>query len=40
MTGTVLSVDGGSAYTFLPLVEIPDECHLPVYGSLPNQAKL
>ena len=40
VTGTVLSVDGGSAYTFLPLVEIQDTCHLPVYGNLPNQAKL
>jgi Enoyl-(Acyl carrier protein) reductase len=29
VTGTVLSVDGASAYTFLPLIEIDDEAHLP-----------
>lgn len=40
VTGAVMCVDGGSAYTFLPLVEIADECHLPVYGSLPKLAKL
>mmetsp|Transcript_10118 Transcript_10118/g.18377 ORF Transcript_10118/g.18377 Transcript_10118/m.18377 type:complete len:300 (+) Transcript_10118:158-1057(+) len=40
VTGTVLSVDGASAYTFLPLIEIEDESHLPVYGTLPRKAKL
>jgi peroxisomal trans-2-enoyl-CoA reductase len=40
VTGTVLSVDGGSAYTFLPLIEIDDTSHLPVYGTLPTKAKL
>ena len=40
VTGTVLSVDGASAYTFLPLIEIENESHLPVYGTLPRKAKL
>lgn len=40
VTGTVLCVDGGSSYTFLPLIEIDDESHLPVYGTLPAKAKL
>jgi peroxisomal trans-2-enoyl-CoA reductase len=41
VTGTVLCVDGGSSYTFLPLVEIDDsKSHLPVYGSLPRKARL
>jgi peroxisomal trans-2-enoyl-CoA reductase len=41
VTGSVLSVDGGSAYTFLPLVEIADEAHLrPYYGTLPRKARL
>jgi peroxisomal trans-2-enoyl-CoA reductase len=40
VTGTVLSVDGASAYTFLPLVEIEDSEHLPVYGTLPRKARL
>jgi NAD(P)-dependent dehydrogenase (short-subunit alcohol dehydrogenase family) len=41
VTGTVLSVDGASAFTFLPLVDIADEAHLlPEYGSLPSRAKL
>jgi NAD(P)-dependent dehydrogenase (short-subunit alcohol dehydrogenase family) len=41
VTGTVLSVDGASAFTLLPLVDITDEAHLvPEYGSLPSRAKL
>jgi len=40
VTGAVLSVDGGSAYHFLPLVEIGDSVHLPVYGTLPRRAML
>ena len=41
ITGTTICVDGGSSYTFLPLVDIPDEAHLPAYGNaLPNQARL
>jgi len=40
VTGAVLCVDGGSSYTFLPLIEIDDESHLPVYGTLPSKAKL
>jgi peroxisomal trans-2-enoyl-CoA reductase len=40
VTGSVVSVDGASAYTFLPLVEIEDSEHLPVYGTLPRKARL
>ena len=40
VTGAILSVDGGSAYHFLPLIEIEDSAHLPVYGSLPRKAML
>jgi peroxisomal trans-2-enoyl-CoA reductase len=40
VTGTTLCVDGGGAYTFLPLIEIDDKSHLPVYGELPTIAKL
>lgn len=40
VTGAVVSVDGGSAYHFLPLIEIEDASHLPVYGTLPRKAKL
>lgn len=40
VTGTTLSVDGGSAYHFLPLIEIENSTHLPVYGTLPSKAKL
>ena len=41
VTGSILSVDGASAYTFLPLVEIEDEAHLrPWYGKLPRKARL
>lgn len=40
VTGTVLCVDGGSSYTFLPLVDIDNKSHLPVYGKLPKIAKL
>jgi peroxisomal trans-2-enoyl-CoA reductase len=41
VTGTVLCVDGGSAYTFLPLVEIEDSMHLqPAYGTLARKARL
>ena len=41
VTGSVVSVDGASAYTFLPLIEIPDEAHLrPFYGTLPRKARL
>ena len=41
VTGTVLCVDGGSSYTFLPLVDIDSsKSHLPVYGDLPRHAKL
>lgn len=40
VTGHVLSVDGGSAYTFLPLVDIDDASNLPVYGNLPPKARL
>ena len=41
VTGTVVCVDGGSSYTFLPLLEIDSSrSHLPVYGELPTKAKL
>ena len=40
VTGTVLSVDGGSAFHFLPLIEIENVAHLPVYGTLPRMARM
>jgi len=40
VTGSVVSVDGGAAYHFLPLIDIENSCHLPVYGTLPTKAKL
>ena len=40
VTGSVVSVDGGGAYHFLPLITIEDTNHLPVYGVLPTKAKL
>lgn len=39
VTGSILCVDGGSSYTFLPLVEIEDTEHLPFYGKLPKKAR-
>jgi peroxisomal trans-2-enoyl-CoA reductase len=41
VTGTAICVDGGSAFTLLPLTDIADSQHLPAYGGqLPRQAKL
>jgi peroxisomal trans-2-enoyl-CoA reductase len=40
VTGTVLNVDGASAYTLLPLRDIEDKEHLPFYGTLPRKARL
>ncbi len=40
VTGAILAVDGGSAYHFLPLFEIPNNAHLPIYGTLPKKAML
>mmetsp|Transcript_20122 Transcript_20122/g.29102 ORF Transcript_20122/g.29102 Transcript_20122/m.29102 type:complete len:294 (-) Transcript_20122:1026-1907(-) len=40
VTGATICVDGGSSYTFLPLIDIENKCHLPVYGELPKLAKL
>jgi peroxisomal trans-2-enoyl-CoA reductase len=40
VTGSVVSVDGGSAFHFLPLIDIENTCHLPIYGTLPRKAKL
>mmetsp|Transcript_21559 Transcript_21559/g.30196 ORF Transcript_21559/g.30196 Transcript_21559/m.30196 type:complete len:148 (+) Transcript_21559:188-631(+) len=40
ITGAILCVDGGSAYHFLPLIDIEDKAHLPVYGNLPKRAML
>ncbi len=40
VTGAIVCVDGGSAYHFLPLIDIEDSAHLPVYGTLPRKAML
>lgn len=40
VTGAIVAVCGGSSYTFLPLVDIPDHTNLPHYGQLPRKAKL
>lgn len=40
VTGSIVSVDGGSAYHFLPLIDIENTVHLPVYGILPKKAKM
>jgi enoyl-[acyl-carrier-protein] reductase (NADH) len=40
VTGAIVCVDGGSAYHFLPLVDISDTAHLPIYGTLPRKAML
>ena len=40
VTGSVVSVDGGSAFHFLPLIDIEDTCHMPIYGTLPRKARL
>ncbi len=40
VTGTVLSVDGGSAFHFLPLMQMDDSVKLPIYGTLPRKAML
>ena len=40
VTGTVLSVDGGSAFHFIPLIEIENATHLPIYGTLPRKARM
>lgn len=41
VTGTVLSVDGGSAFHFMPLIEIENTSHLmPAYGTLPRKARM
>jgi len=40
VTGSVICVDGGSAFHFLPLIEIEDHTHLNVYGTLPRKAML
>lgn len=41
VTGTTVCVDGGAAFTMLPLVDIPDQQHLPTYGGqLPRKARL
>jgi peroxisomal trans-2-enoyl-CoA reductase len=40
VTGNVLCVDGGSTYTFLPLIDIADKANLPVYGIVPPKARL
>lgn len=40
VTGMTIAVDGGSAYTYLPLVETTDKAHLSAYGHLPPKAKL
>lgn len=40
VTGAIVCVDGGSAYHFLPLLDIPNSPHLPIYGTLPRKAML
>lgn len=41
VTGSVVCVDGGSQFHFLPLMpDIEDSANLPVYGTLPTKAKL
>ena len=40
VTGCTICVDGGSSYTALPLIDIEDRAHLPVYGTLPPRARL
>jgi peroxisomal trans-2-enoyl-CoA reductase len=41
VTGTVLQVDGGSAYHFSNLLEFSNDTHhLPIYGTLPPKARL
>ena len=41
VTGTVVSVDGGAGLTLLPMMDIPNHYHLPVYGGiLPTKARL
>ena len=41
VTGTALCVDGGAGFTFLPLIDIPDQQNLPIYGGkLPRKARL
>jgi peroxisomal trans-2-enoyl-CoA reductase len=40
VTGLMLCVDGGSSYSALPLVDIDDKANLPVYGTLPPNARL
>jgi hypothetical protein len=40
VTGAILCVDGGSSYSFLPLVKGGKKASLPVYGELPSKARL
>ena len=40
VTGAVICVDGGGSYHFLPLIDIEDSSHLPIYGTLPSKGKL
>jgi peroxisomal trans-2-enoyl-CoA reductase len=41
VTGTTLSVDGGSAFTWFPLIDIPNTQNLSSYGEqLPRKARL
>ena len=41
VTGNIISVDGGSAFHFLPLIDIENSAHLmPYYGTLPKKARM
>ncbi|KAL3937246.1 MAG: hypothetical protein SGARI_002197 [Bacillariaceae sp.] len=40
ITGNAICVDGGGSFVALPLHDIEDESHLPVYGNLSPKAKL
>lgn len=40
VTGTTVAVDGASGFSVVPLREIEEKEHLPVYGTLPKRARL
>uniref|UniRef100_A0A6S8YZZ3 Peroxisomal trans-2-enoyl-CoA reductase n=2 Tax=Ditylum brightwellii TaxID=49249 RepID=A0A6S8YZZ3_9STRA len=41
VTGSVVCVDGGSGFHFLPLMDFEEDARLlPVYGVLPQRARL
>lgn len=40
VTGCTINIDGGSSYFPIPLIDIEEKEHLPVYGTLPPRARL